>query len=135
MRGKWALTIGRAARLMAALAIALHVSLPAWHQLSHTLSESSDRQLLAPLQVICHGSGAPSRNGSGPADNPPSPAIPKSDCLICKGLADVYLALPSRDHSEPLQYVSIHPTPPVSDDAVAGSDVKAPRNRGPPLIA
>jgi hypothetical protein len=114
----------------------LQQSAATWHAFAQVSMASADAQIVADLQtVICHSGDA--TDATVPADDSRDPTgkAPKSDCLLCKGLADSCVAILADAHVAPLIYVASRQDCPALSDAVANTLLRAPRSRGPPELA
>ena len=118
------------------LGAVLQLSAATWHAFAQVSMASADAQIVADLQtVICHSGGATDATLPADDDRNPGGKAPKSDCLLCKGLADSSVAILADAHVEPWIYAASRVDRPTSSDAVANVLLLAPRSWGPPELA
>jgi hypothetical protein len=130
MRSSRTRPLNRIALVLGLLGVCLHVGVSAWHPAQRSWPQLLQAQFLADLQsAICHGDELTTPT-KAPRDSDKEP--PKFDCLICKNLAGSCLAVLAKPASLPFLRIVSHWVGPIDFDSVAGAQMLAPRNRGPP---
>lgn len=124
----------RCRRIAGAIALAgmsFYAVLFPWHTVSQAAAQLVASTLEKPPKQICHD-GGPSSDG-GSKHSPP--AKPLSQCPICKGSAALQLALVGAANVVFLCPEASASAPRMAEDGIAARLVRAPQNRGPPLLA
>ena len=121
----------RIAGAVALAGMAFYAVLFPWHTVSQATAQLLPSKLAKPSKPLCHD-GGPSSDG-GSKSSPP--AKPLSQCPICKGFGALQLALVSA-----AKVVFVRPESSASayrmgEDGISARPVRAPQNRGPPLLA
>ena len=121
----------RIAGAVALAGMAFYAVLIPWHTVSQAAAQLLPSKLEKPSKPLCHDTGPSSDGGSKSSP----PAKPLSQCPICKGSGALQLALVSAAN-----VIFVRPEASASawrmgEDGIAARPVRAPQNRGPPLLA
>ena len=121
----------RIAGAMALAGMAFYAVLFPWHTASQAAAQLVASTLEKPSKHICHESEPSSDGGSKRSP----PAKPLSQCPICKGSAALQLALVGAANVVFARREASASAPRMADDGITARPVRAPQNRGPPLLA
>jgi hypothetical protein len=120
----------RIAGVVALAGMAFYAVLFPWHTASQAAAQLLPTTLEKPSKHICHDS-EPSDDGSKRSP----PAKPLSQCPICKGSAALQLALVGAANVVFVRPEASVSAPRMAEDGITARLVRAPQNRGPPLLA
>lgn len=122
----------RIAGVVALAGMTFYAVLFPWHTVSQVAAQLLPSKFEKSSKPICHdGEASPSDAGS----KGPPPAKPLSHCPICKGLAALQLTLVGGANVIFVRPEAGPSTPQIVEDGPIARLVRAPQNRGPPLLA